>query len=118
MHNFRELNIWKNGMSIAKEILLITKTFPELEKFGLISQINRSVISIPSNIAEGSGRTTNKEFCRFLDIALGSSFELETQLILSFDLNYLIQEKFEELTEELSELQRMIIGFKRSLNQG
>ena len=116
MHNFRELNIWKNGMSIAKEILAITKTFPEVEKFGLISQINRSVISIPSNIAEGSGRTTNKEFCRFLDIALGSSFELETQLILSFELEYLTQEKFDELTEELNDLQRMIVVFKRSLN--
>ena len=115
MHNFRELNIWKKSLDLTKLVLNETKSFPEDEKYGLISQINRSAISIPSNIAEGSGRTTNKDFSRFSDIAKGSSYELETQLIISFEMEYLSQEKFDKLIEHLNEVQKMLRGFQKTI---
>lgn len=83
MHNFRELNIWKKSLDLSVDVYRITEEFPVVEKYNLISQIVRSAVSIPSNIAEGSGRGTNKDFCRFLNIALGSAYELETQLTIS-----------------------------------
>jgi four helix bundle protein len=85
-HNFRELTIWKDSMSFVKKVYLISANLPTEERFGFVSQINRSSVSIPTHIAEGSGRTTNKEFVRFLDIAISSSYELETELILIHDL--------------------------------
>lgn len=116
MHNFRELNIWKKGMSVVKKVLKTTETFPNEHKYGLTSQINRSSISIPSNIAEGSARTTDKEFSRYLDIAQGSAYELETQLLISKEINLIDQGNLEEIISELNELQKMITGFKRSIN--
>ena len=88
MHNFKELDVWKKSRILVKDIYLLLANFPDVEKFGIISQMKRAVVSIPSNIAEGSGRSSDKEFVRFLDIALGSAFELETQLYLSFDLSF------------------------------
>jgi four helix bundle protein len=86
MHNFRQLNIWKDARSLVKDVYLLTSNFPSDEKFGLKSQINRCAISVPSNIAEGSARGTNKDFAHFLRISLGSLFEMETQLLLAVDL--------------------------------
>lgn len=111
-HNFRELKIWKDSMSLVKNVYLLTSQLPNEEKFGLKSQLNRCVISIPSNIAEGSGRTSNKEFNHFLNISLSSSYELETQLIL---LNDLFEIELNEILIELQSLQRMIGGFKKTL---
>lgn len=111
-HNFRELNIWKNGMKIVKSTYQISKGLPSDEKFGLISQIQRCSVSIPSNIAEGSGRSTEKDFAKFINISLSSSYELETQLILINDLYNL---EIEVLIKDINELQKMIIGFRRSL---
>jgi four helix bundle protein len=81
-HNFKKLKIWQMAMDIAKDVFDLIADFPSEEKFGLVSQMNRCVISIPSNIAEGSSRT-NKSFSHFIDISLGSSFELQTQLLLA-----------------------------------
>lgn len=78
MHNFKELKVWKTGIEVSKMIFQLTRSFPSEEKYGLISQMIRSAISIPSNIAEGCGRKSDKELYQFLNIALGSSFELET----------------------------------------
>jgi len=111
-HNFRELKIWKESMTLVKKIYLITADLPKDEKFGLISQINRCSISIPSNIAEGSGRTSEKEFLHFLNIAISSSYELETQLILVYDI-YNIETK--SILTDLETLQKMIGAFKRML---
>jgi four helix bundle protein len=111
-HNFRELKIWQEAMKIVKSVYSLTSNLPSEEKFGLISQINRCSISIPSNIAEGSGRTSNKEFIHFLNISISSSFELETQLILANDL---FNTDSEEIIEKINELQKMIVGFKKSL---
>jgi four helix bundle protein len=112
-HNFRELIIWKESMSLVKKIYVLTSQLPNNERFGLVSQINRSCISIPSNIAEGSGRTTEKEFSRFLEIAMSSSYELETQLIL---ISELYEINIEDVLMDLKSIQFKIGAFKRTLS--
>ena len=111
-HNFRELKIWKDSMSLVKLVYLTTLSLPSNERFGLISQINRAAVSIPSNITEGSGRSTEKEFVHFLNIAISSSFELETQLILISDL---FEIDTSTCIDKIVELQKMISGLKKSL---
>ena len=85
MHNYKELEIWKLGVKFCPKIYLTTNTFPKEEKFGLVSQLNRAVVSVPSNIAEGCGRNYPKDSIQFFFIARGSIYELETQLYISFD---------------------------------
>lgn len=115
MHNFRQLQIWQEGMAIAKVTYLTLNDLPSTEKFGLISQISRCAISVPSNIAEGSSRSSNKEFNHFLSIALGSLFELETQLQLSIDLNFINGQNTEKLILDIIKLQKKISTFKKTL---
>ena len=112
IHNFREMNIWKRSMDLTRNVYVLTSELPSDERFGLKSQVNRCAVSIPSNIAEGSGRGTNKDFRRFLDISLGSSYELETQLILTQDL---FEIDATNVIQELNEVQKMIVGFRRNL---
>lgn len=114
-HNFKNLNIWKNSIELANEIYSITETFPKSEEFGLKSQIRRCSVSVASNIAEGSSRTSNKDFNRFLEISLGSLYELQTQLIISTNRNYIQSEKFEIIEHKITELQKMISGFQKNL---
>ena len=113
-HNFRELKIWKEAISVVKAVYVLSSNLPDTEKYGLKSQMNRAAVSIPSNIAEGTGRTSEKEFIHFLRIAVSSSYELETQLVL-------VEELFEISTEELrlklNNLQPMIGAFIRSLKE-
>jgi len=116
MHNFKKLDIWIKSMDLASEIYLLTNSFPSIERFGLISQMQRSAVSIPSNIAEGSAKSSNKDFSRFLEMSIGSSFELETQLILAAKLNYLESEVSISTQTKINELQKMIIGFKNKLD--
>ena len=111
-HNFKELLVWKKSIELVKSIYQITSMLPSDERFGLISQMNRSSVSIPSNIAEGSGRTSEKEFLNFLNIAISSSYELETQLIISYEL-YELDVDF--VLVQISEVQKMILGLKRNL---
>ena len=115
MHNFRQLQIWKEGMAIAKEVYILLAEFPSSEKFGLISQISRCAVSVPSNVAEGSSRSSNKEFAHFLSIALGSLFELETQLQLSVDLDILKQSLTEKMMLDIVQLQKKISTFRKTL---
>ena len=110
MHNFRNLNVWKKSKQLVKEIYSTTSKFPNNEDFVLSSQMRRAVISISSNIAEGSGRSGKKDFLKFLDMALGSAFELESQLEISIDLRYLDRNTFKELKLKIQEVQSMIIG--------
>ena len=112
-HNFKDLKIWQEAMKVVKSTYLLSAQLPSDERFGLMSQINRCAVSIPSNIAEGSGRTTDKDFLNFINFSLSSSFELETQLILVNDLFNL---DVEELIIKINELQRMIVGFKKSIS--
>ncbi|NQV74922.1 MAG: four helix bundle protein [Bacteroidetes bacterium] len=115
MHNFKKLNIWVNAMSLVKDVYLLTSNFPKEEKFGLISQINRCSISIPSNIAEGSSRSSNKEFSHFIKIALGSLFELETQIILSSYFKMINDQDSIIILDKITTLQKMINGFLTTL---
>ena len=117
MHNFKELKIWQLSRYFVKDIYLLTKNFPADERFGLTQQIRRAAVSIPSNIAEGSGRGTNNDFSHFLDIANGSAFEVETQLILSLDLEYISQAEFDLINEKLQVIEKMIFNFNQSLKK-
>jgi len=117
MHNFKELKIWQKGRSFVKEIYLTVSNFPIEERFALTSQMKRAVISIPSNIAEGAGRESSKDFARFLDIANGSAFELETQIYLAFDLEFINEEKLNNLLDKIEEIEKMIYGFKKCLDK-
>ena len=115
MHNFEKLIFWQKSIELAKEVYIICVDLPQEEKFGLISQIKRSVVSIPSNIAEGAGRNNDREFYHFLGIANASSFELQTQLILTKELGLLNVEKVDILISNLNEIQKMIYSFKNNL---
>lgn len=111
MRNFRELEIWKDSIDLATEVYQITRTFPDHEKFGLANQMNRCAISIPSNIAEGC-RGSNKELIQFLNISLGSSFELETQLTIARNLSYIDEVSFRDLIEVVNNVQKRINAFR------
>jgi four helix bundle protein len=115
MHNFKELKIWQKSRILVKEIYSITGKLPAKEQYGIISQIQRASISIPSNIAEVSGRSGIKDFIRFLEIALGSSFELETLIIISNDLEYIKDENAKKIIDQIKEVQKMIFSFKNTL---
>lgn len=117
MNRFRELHIWQKGFDIGLKVLTLTKAFPKSELYGLTSQINRSAVSIASNIAEGAGRESRKEFDRFLDIAIGSMYELETQLLFAEALNYVSKSEVIALLDELGQLQRMLRKFKQSIRK-
>ena len=116
MHRYKELSVWQKAIELVVEIYKITEKFPLKERYGLISQMNRCAISIPSTIAEGAGRNTTKDFDHFLAISLGSSFELHTQLVLSNRLGYVPMEAVEKIELELSHIQNMVVKLKKSLN--
>jgi four helix bundle protein len=115
MHNVKKLSIWIKSVDFVTEIYKVTNTFPSNERFGLVSQLQRAAVSVPTNISEGSAKSSNKDFARFLEISLGSTCELETELLISLNLSYIDLEKYNQLQEELVELQKMIIGFKEKL---
>ena len=108
----KELEVWKKSIQLVKEIYELTKKIPDSEKYGLISQMRRCAVSIPSNIAEGSARNSDKEFIQFLYYSLGSTSELETQLIISIELNYISKDtQFSKIIE----IRKMIIGLIKHL---
>lgn len=108
MRNFRKLDIWKNGIEIVKVIYSLTNKLPNEEKFGLRSQITRAAVSIPSNIAEGSSRNSEIEFRRYLEIAIGSLFELETQLIITEELGFIEPDELNTIFDLLEIEAKMI----------
>jgi len=115
MHRFKELEIWKRSRLFCAEIYSISSKFPESEKFGLANQLRRASVSIPSNIAEGSSRSSNKDFSRFLEIPLGSCYEIETQLLIASDLNFISEIELNLISKELEEIIKMISKFKSTL---
>jgi len=117
MHNYKELNVWQKSRELVKFIYFLTSKFPKEELFGISSQMRRAVISISSNIAEGSGHSSKKDFIRFLEISYSSTSELETQIILSFDLNYVIEIDLNLGLEKISEIQKMLSGLIKSLKK-
>ncbi len=117
MHNFKELKVWQISRQLVKEIYKLTTQFPAEEKYGLISQIRRCVVSIPTNISEGCGRNTDKDFAHFLNISLGSAYELETLLTLSLDLELISDKESEPIQLKISEIQKMTFGLIKTLRQ-
>ncbi len=113
--NFRELEIWKKGIELVKNIYDTTNQFPDREIYSLTSQIRRSAVSIPSNIAEGFRRMHAKEFQRFLSIALGSLAELETQVVIAKELSYIDINVFDSFLEKIDHLSRMIVNLIKKL---
>ena len=111
---FRDLLIWQKGMQLVKEVYKLTRTFPKSEDFNLSSQMKRASVSIPSNIAEGFGRSTKKDFQRFLYIALGSIFELQTQIIISYEQDYINQQQYDSINELTREVEKMLCSFMDS----
>jgi len=111
MRNFRELKIWQLAIDLAKKIYLLTKEFPATERYGLSSQLQRAAVSIPSNIAEGASRRSEKDFARFLEIALGSAYEVETQLIIAQEVGYFSDVDITITLADLVILQKQINKF-------
>ena len=115
MHRFKELEIWKRSRFFCSKIYGITSKIPESEKFGLTNQLSRASISIPSNIAEGSSRKSNRDFSRFLEITLGSAYEIETQLLIASDLEFIPINDLNVLLSELEEITKMINSLIKSM---
>lgn len=117
MNNLKELKIWNKAINLAVDVYKATSTFPTDERFGLTSQSRRAAVSIPSNIAEGAGRNSVKEFNNFLGIANGSSYELQTQLVIANKLAILESEILDPLLDQIDELQKMTYGFQQMLEK-
>jgi four helix bundle protein len=115
--DFRELKIWQRSVKLVGQIYEITKKFPRDERFGLVLQIRRSSISIPSNIAEGFARRGNKEYRHFLCISLGSCAELITQLVISSNLKYIRKDEMDELLDEIVQISKMIMGLIKKIDE-
>lgn len=117
MNNFRKLKTWQKSTDLATDIYEVTQAFPKEEIYGIVSQMRRAVVSISSNIAEGAGRQSDNEFKYFLNIAKGSSYELETQLIISKNLGYLEVSLCKKLIEKLTEIEKMIYALVKTLEK-
>lgn len=115
-HNFRNLSVWQKARVFVKEIYLITKRFPTDEKFGIAAQLRRAVVSISLNITEGSGRSSDKDFRNFLHNAYGSALEVETLLVLCFDLEFITELELNGLVDKVDELQRMLNALIKKLS--
>lgn len=115
LKSYKDLKTWQKSYELCLEVYKITKGFPKEEIYGLTSQIRRAAVSVPCNIAEGYGRKTTPEYIRSLYIAYGSTCELETQILLSGDLGYIGTEKLEEVRDEVGEVERMLKGLMKSL---
>jgi four helix bundle protein len=115
-HNFKKLAIWQKAMDLSDLIFTYTESIPNRERYNLIEQLNKCSVSIPSNIAEGSGKRTNKHFAEFLSTSLSSAYEAETQLLICHRRKYGEQKELEQLLNSITELQKMIFNFRETLN--
>lgn len=114
---YSDLKAWRNGIELVKDVYSITKLFPVNQQYGLKSQLERAAISVPSNIAEGSGRNGTQEFIYHLGIAQGSLYEVETQLVIAFEIGFINQETLDKLFNNTNEIGRMINGLIAKLKQ-
>ena len=115
MHNYRELKVWQKAIEFCTDMYKATASFPNSELYGLTTQLKKATISIGSNIAEGAGRNTDKEFAQFLNYAYGSTSEVDTQLIIARNLEFLENEEFNVLQGKLNEIQKMLFSLKNQL---
>jgi four helix bundle protein len=116
MQTHKNLKVWQRSISLVTEIYRMTRDFPKEESYCMISQMRRAAISIPSNIAEGSARKHTREYVQFLYVSLGSAAEIETQIIISQNLGYILSDKAGNIQAELEEIIRMLIGLIKSLS--
>ena len=114
-HSYKDLIVWQKSKSFASEVYRVTLAFPKCELYGLTSQLRRAAVSVPSNIAEGQGRLTRGEFQQFLGHARGSLLEVETQLAIAVDLNYLSSDDYKVLEQQIAEVSRLLNGLLESL---
>ena len=112
MHNYKELEVWKKAIETSISVYKLARTFPAKDQYILSSQISRAAISIPSNIAEGAGKATDKDFCRYISISQGSSFELETQLLISKEVLPENKESIENILKDLTIIQKMLFRLR------
>ena len=117
MHNYRELKIWQRSMEFVVRIYEISAGFPKEERYGLTSQLRNCIVSVPSNISEGAGRGTNKQFKRFLEFTMGSINEAQTHIELAFRVNYLSKEIYDAVIDEALQIYKMILAFYNSLKE-
>jgi four helix bundle protein len=115
MHNFRELKIWQRSMDWVEEVYKATLLFPKEEKYGLVQQLRNCAVSVPSNISEGAGRATNPQFRFFLEVAMGSCNEAQTQIELAKRFRYTSDELANKLIDEATQIYKMILGFYNTL---
>ncbi len=115
MHNFRKLDTWLDGVELADTIYTLTASFPKTEIYGLSSQMQRAAVSVPSNIAEGSGKGSDRDFARFVSISLGSFFELETQIEIAYRRGYISTENYYALRPRIESLQKRIYNLREHL---
>ena len=116
MHNFRKLDTWLDGVELADTIYTLTASFPKSEVYGLSSQMQRAAVSVPSNIAEGSGKGSDRDFARFVSISLGSLFELETQIEIAYRRGYISTENYYALCPKIESLQKRIYNLRVHLS--
>lgn len=117
MKNFKQLRIWQKGFEIASLSYRLIQSFPKEERFSLSSQLTKAAVSIPSNIAEGSSRSSQKEYKHFIEIALGSCFEVETQTLIAIEVNFGDPDLRSELLNKIVDEQRMLVGFISKLKE-
>lgn len=115
MQDFRNLKVWEKAHELVLALYVATKDFPKSELYGLTSQIRRSAASVPSNIAEGVGRGSDADLARFLQIAFGSASELEYQLLLASELNFLEKGDYSNLSDQITQIKRMLSAFMQTL---
>jgi four helix bundle protein len=117
MKNFKQLIMWQKGIQIVKRVYEVAKEFPPEEKYGMISQMTRAAISIPANISEGSSRNSEKDYARYLQLALGSAFELQTYLVISMEMNWIKEKDIKEVETLVEEEIKMLHKFISTLNK-
>ncbi len=115
MNNYKKLDVWKDSVDLVTDVYKLCQKFPNDEKFGLTSQIKRSAVSIPSNIAERAGRSTKKDFANFLHFSIASSYELETHLIIALNLNFILFEDIESIQSKLTSIEKRLYSLIKSL---
>ena len=112
---YKDLEVWKKSIELVKEVYILTQNFPQNEQFGLTSQIKRAAVSVPSNIAEGTARYSNKETSRFVDVAIGSLAEVDTQLVIAKEIGFISDTN--NISELLKQVNALLLGFKKYLDK-
>lgn len=117
MRDFRKYEVWQDGVNLSIEIYRLTELFPKQEAYALANQLQRAIVSIPSNIAEGSSRESEFDFARFLEIALGSTYEVETQIQIAYQLSYITKDQLENLLQKLQSLEKRLANLINMLRK-